>query len=159
MNWMGRMALELVGQGGLGYSFDPLVEDVPNKVGEAIKATMCVDFSIANLWQLLIVYLYCILCHRPAIAALGPLRVLAPLADKYVPVALRRTLAQLNSAVHGVTRVSDTMDAAFRAIYHAKKAEFEKGGMEKDDGRGKDLMDLICKFMRCGARCYLSNIR
>lgn len=25
LDWMGRTSLELVGQGGLGYSFDPLV--------------------------------------------------------------------------------------------------------------------------------------
>ena len=38
LNWMGRTALELVGQGGLGYSFDPLVADTQNSFGEAIKA-------------------------------------------------------------------------------------------------------------------------
>ena len=37
LNWMGRLALELVGQGGLGYSFDPLLEDVHNPFGDAIK--------------------------------------------------------------------------------------------------------------------------
>lgn len=40
LNWMGRTALELVGQGGLGYSFDPLVEDAKNKYGDAIKAVL-----------------------------------------------------------------------------------------------------------------------
>ena len=40
--WMGRTALELVGQGGLGYSFDPLVEDVPNAFGDSIKALVYV---------------------------------------------------------------------------------------------------------------------
>ena len=42
MNWMGRAALELVGQGGLGYSFDPLVENVPNAYGDALKQLLCV---------------------------------------------------------------------------------------------------------------------
>lgn len=37
LNWMGRAALELVGQGGLGYSFDPLVEDAHNDYGDALK--------------------------------------------------------------------------------------------------------------------------
>jgi hypothetical protein len=27
MSWMTRTALELIGQSGLGYSFDPLTED------------------------------------------------------------------------------------------------------------------------------------
>ena len=29
--------MELIGQGGLGYSFDPLVEDVSNPFAEAVK--------------------------------------------------------------------------------------------------------------------------
>lgn len=37
LNWMGRAALELVGQGGLGYSFDPLIEDAHNEYGDALK--------------------------------------------------------------------------------------------------------------------------
>ena len=36
--WMGRTALELVGQAGLGYSFDPLVSDSEDEYGAAIKA-------------------------------------------------------------------------------------------------------------------------
>ena len=38
LNWMTRAALELVGQGGLGYSFDPLVEDTKDSFGEALKS-------------------------------------------------------------------------------------------------------------------------
>ena len=34
---MSRTALELVGQGGLGYSFDPLVENMKNNFGDALK--------------------------------------------------------------------------------------------------------------------------
>ena len=42
LGWLGRVALELVGQGTLGYSFDPLVEDRPDSYGEALKTLMCV---------------------------------------------------------------------------------------------------------------------
>ena len=38
LEWMGRTALELIGQGGLGYSFDPLVETGSNPFGDALKA-------------------------------------------------------------------------------------------------------------------------
>ena len=42
--WMGRTALELVGQAGLGWSFDPLVEDtVGNNLGTAVKSIMYVS--------------------------------------------------------------------------------------------------------------------
>lgn len=39
MHWIGRAALELVGQGGMGYSFDPLIpgRHSPHAVGEALK--------------------------------------------------------------------------------------------------------------------------
>ncbi len=39
---MGRAALELIGQGGLGYSFDPLVANTENTFGDALKALMFV---------------------------------------------------------------------------------------------------------------------
>lgn len=35
---MGRTALELVGQGGLGHSFDPLVAECRDEYTEAVKA-------------------------------------------------------------------------------------------------------------------------
>ena len=38
LSWMGRTALELIGQAGLGYSFDPLVADTPDDFASAIKA-------------------------------------------------------------------------------------------------------------------------
>ena len=38
--WMGRTALELIGQGGLGYSFDPLTKNQENAYGQALKDLM-----------------------------------------------------------------------------------------------------------------------
>lgn len=37
LEWMGRTALELIGQGGLGYSFDSLVKNTENAFANAIK--------------------------------------------------------------------------------------------------------------------------
>ncbi len=37
LSWMGRVALELIGQSGLGYSFDPLVADSADELGLAVK--------------------------------------------------------------------------------------------------------------------------
>lgn len=45
---MGRTALELIGQTGLGYSFDSLTEDaVPHPYSVAIKQFMCVSIFVA----------------------------------------------------------------------------------------------------------------
>jgi hypothetical protein len=37
MHWLNRTALELIGQGGLGHSFDPLVEEMRSDFATAIK--------------------------------------------------------------------------------------------------------------------------
>ena len=42
LQWMNRGALELMGQAGLGYSFDPLVSAGSNDLAKAIKALLSV---------------------------------------------------------------------------------------------------------------------
>ena len=42
LGWMARAALELIGQGGLGYSFDPLTEDKADEFADSIKAFLYV---------------------------------------------------------------------------------------------------------------------
>ena len=37
LSWMGRTTLEVLGQAGLGYSFDNFVDDSTDDFGEAIK--------------------------------------------------------------------------------------------------------------------------
>lgn len=39
--WMPRAALELIGQAGLGHSFDPLTSEERNEYGDALKDLMC----------------------------------------------------------------------------------------------------------------------
>ena len=39
LKWSGRTALELLGQGALGYSFDPIVEEpADSSYAESVKA-------------------------------------------------------------------------------------------------------------------------
>ena len=42
LSWTGRTALELIGRAGLGHSFDPLVEDVPNEFAHVVRSFGCV---------------------------------------------------------------------------------------------------------------------
>lgn len=44
LHWMGRAALEFIGQAGMGSSFDPLTpgSDATNVVGKALKEFLCV---------------------------------------------------------------------------------------------------------------------
>ena len=43
LEWMGRTALELIGQAGLGHSFDPLVADSSDEFATLIKMLRCVS--------------------------------------------------------------------------------------------------------------------
>ena len=36
--WTGRTALELIGQAGLGHSFDPLIADAPDEFAHVVKS-------------------------------------------------------------------------------------------------------------------------
>ena len=40
LDWMSRVALELVGQGGLGYSFNALDDSINNEYREAAREFM-----------------------------------------------------------------------------------------------------------------------
>lgn len=48
LNWLSRTALELIGQGGLGHSFDPLIEDKQNHFGDALKALVSVRAILSS---------------------------------------------------------------------------------------------------------------
>jgi len=50
LSWLGRTALELIGQGGLGYSFDPLVKEESNAFGDAVKAYLPHLVDLSMLW-------------------------------------------------------------------------------------------------------------
>lgn len=43
LGWLGRVTLELIGQGTLGYSFDPLLRDKPDSYAQALKALTYVE--------------------------------------------------------------------------------------------------------------------
>ena len=51
LSWMGRTALEIIGQVGLGHSFDHLTEDVQDEYTDAVKQLVyvlpprCIPYS------------------------------------------------------------------------------------------------------------------
>lgn len=76
LGWMGRAALELMGTGGLGCSFDPLVEDVPNPYAEAIKSLGYVDFFLllpVSYLSLIVISVQSCCSSRHCLAAAGPI--------------------------------------------------------------------------------------
>ncbi|EKM59451.1 uncharacterized protein PHACADRAFT_249950 [Phanerochaete carnosa HHB-10118-sp] len=125
LGWLGRLALELIGQGGLGYSFDPLVANTSNPYGEAIKDYVPAVFSV-QLW-----------------------RTLYPYVHEYIPSSVRNLLAPLLpfQRFRRLREIIGAMDRHSRSIFHEKKAALEKGDNAalQQVGEGRDIMSILMK--------------
>ncbi|KAI0754298.1 cytochrome P450 [Daedaleopsis nitida] len=122
LSWMGRTALELIGQTGLGYSFDPLVDETSNDFATAVKAFQPTMVEI-NMLRRLLAYL--------------------PDAGK----ALQRKILDIlpHRGLHKAADIVDTMHRVSLEIYRQKKQAFEEGddAVRKQIGEGKDIMSLL----------------
>ncbi|KAI0365140.1 cytochrome P450 [Pilatotrama ljubarskyi] len=125
LSWMGRTALELIGQAGLGYSFDPLVADSADEFGTLIKA------------------------FQPAQTQVTMLRRLLPYVPDVGPAWLRRRLLELipNQGLQKLKDIVDRLHERAVAIYEERKAALEKGeeALSHRIGEGKDLMSILLK--------------
>ncbi|EPT02239.1 hypothetical protein FOMPIDRAFT_1047944 [Fomitopsis schrenkii] len=124
LDWMGRTALELVGQAGLGWSFDPLVNDtVDSNLGTAVKALI------------------------PALYSTRLLRFLLPPSLKIGSPALRRRLLDFvpHAGVQQVRRIADEIDEQSRHIFEEKKRAMREGdeAVMHQIGEGKDVMSKL----------------
>ncbi|KAH9852154.1 cytochrome P450 [Lenzites betulinus] len=117
--WMGRTALELIGQSGLGYSFDPLTEDAPDSYADAAK-----NFG-------------------PAVASAEAivLRQLVPFLKYFGPSWFRGWFLGLLpiSSVQDLKHIADTLHTRSLEIFLAKKAAVEAG----ENGDAKDIMSVL----------------
>ncbi|TBU46705.1 cytochrome P450 [Dichomitus squalens] len=126
LNWMGRTALELIGQAGLGHSFDPLQEDVtPDIYAEAIKA------------------------YVPALYDLSVYRWTTPYLSVIGRPAFRRALLEWVpwKRLHKLKGVVDIMHRRATEIYREKKALLDTGdeALTLQVGEGRDLMSILLK--------------
>lgn len=144
MNWAGRAALELVGQGALGYSFDPLTEDVSDDFAESVKSFLyvCLVFWLSSPHP-------CPLVAEcsPATSQLAVIRaIVGPLAF-LGPSWLRRMVVALIPAerVQRMKKIVDTMYSKSVQIIDEKKAAMKKGDSEllRQVGEGKDVMSIL----------------
>ncbi|KAI0792196.1 cytochrome P450 [Abortiporus biennis] len=53
LNWFSRVALELIGRGGLGYSLDPLIEETSNTLGDTIKRLIPALGGVLSIGELI----------------------------------------------------------------------------------------------------------
>ncbi|KAI9069672.1 cytochrome P450 [Trametes sanguinea] len=125
VGWMGRTALELMGQAGLGYSFDPLVAEPKDQYGEALKNLM------------------------PTLSALRGMQQYFPIFEAIVPPGWRRPIANLVPwpAAHRMVELRDILRRRSTEIYEEKKAALLSGdeALKQQVGEGKDLMSILLK--------------
>ncbi|KAF5371889.1 hypothetical protein D9757_010589 [Collybiopsis confluens] len=127
LSWMGRTALEVIGQAGLGYSFDPLVgEESAHQYTKIIKqlapTVMRLQFYRTNV------------LHR--VSNIGTPR-------------FRRFVVNLLpwKDLHDVRDMVDYMYETASGIYKIKKQALEEGGetVRQQIGGGKDLISTLMK--------------
>jgi len=123
LDWMGRTALELIGQAGLGYSFDPLTKDAGDEYGEAIKALVPTMFPLR--------------LYRPYL----------PILMKIGTPAFRRRVLELmpGKTFQRAIEICDMLDRNSRRIFEEKKTALQKGdeAVVQQIGEGKDILSRL----------------
>ncbi|RPD61500.1 cytochrome P450 [Lentinus tigrinus ALCF2SS1-6] len=125
LSWMGRTALELIGQAGLGYSFDPLVKEAPDDFAAAIKS------------------------FAPAAIGLSFWRRLLPYIPEWGSPAFWRWVVELipHEGLQKMKSIVDTMHQRSVEIYEQKKRALEEGDekVTRQIGEGKDIMSILMR--------------
>ncbi|OJT02010.1 Cytochrome P450 3A24 [Trametes pubescens] len=127
LNWMGRVALELIGQGGLGYSFDPLTKDVADEFVDSVKAFFAVQAQLNTI-----------------------VRYTLPILVRIGPAAFRRKVVEMlprGGASQHMMRISDTLAARSLDIVNEKKQVLQHGdaALKQQVGEGKDIMSVLLR--------------
>ncbi|KAG6808349.1 hypothetical protein H0H92_004409 [Tricholoma furcatifolium] len=148
LQWMSRAALEMIGQSGLGYSFDPLVQNAkPHPFAEAAKAfglvsTITTSHSVTNARHFD--------NHSPATTKMffASEYILPTLVKLGSPRFRRRVLDLLPfKALHKIRDIVDIMDRTTVGIFEEKKKAFREGEatLAKQIGQAKDLISILMK--------------
>ncbi|KAI0635838.1 cytochrome P450 [Trametes polyzona] len=124
--WMGRTALELIGQGALGHSFDPLTEETSDEFTEAVKAL--VPHVNENEW----------------------LRAFVTFIPYLGPAWFRRKLLDLVPirSVQRLKYITDVLTSRSAEILRERKEAMIRGDetlLLNRVGAGKDVMSVLLK--------------
>ncbi|PIL34328.1 cytochrome P450 [Ganoderma sinense ZZ0214-1] len=128
LSWMGRTALELLGRGGLGYSFDPLVAESKDVLADTVKGFVPTVGDVVWTQEI-----------TPYLSYLGPAWFRRFLLD-LVPIP----------KVQRLKTIVDVMSERLKKIYLAKKAALESGdeALLHALGEGKDVMSVLSSAVR-----------
>ncbi|KAH9940844.1 cytochrome P450 [Epithele typhae] len=123
LGWTTRAALEMVGQGGLGHSFDSLEADSTNAYAENMKSFAPTFFPMILVRQLL-----------PQLINIGTPRIRRWIVE-YTP----------HWRVQKLKRIIDSMHTVACSIFEGKKAAFAQGddAVVQQIGEGKDIVSKL----------------
>ncbi|KAI0315526.1 cytochrome P450 [Amylostereum chailletii] len=129
LDWLGRLALELIAQAGLGHSFHTLdgnINEHDRAYSRALKE------------------------YIPAVSKLFQFAAFLPMSlSRAAPSALRHFLAQVIPwhALHETMHIAETMHLGSRRVWEHKKALFAQGGdaLASQVGEGRDVISVLLK--------------
>ncbi|EIW61057.1 cytochrome P450 [Trametes versicolor FP-101664 SS1] len=123
--WMARTTLEMLGQAGLGYSFDNFIDDSTDAYGESLKLFF------------------------PIMSRIPLLSIAVPKLSYVLPDWLIHKLLHLvpHRDFKRMMEISDTMARRSLEIINEKKSALLKGddALVHQVGEGKDIMSLLLK--------------
>ncbi|KAH7873912.1 cytochrome P450 [Lentinula edodes] len=127
LSWMGRTALELMGQAGLGYSFDPLTdEESAHPYSQVIKELLPTLIRL-QFWQFNVL---------PYVSWIGT-------------AGFRRRIVNMLpwKDLHHMRDMVDYMHSVAEQIYKIKLRAFEAGdeAVASQIGRGNDLISILMR--------------
>jgi cytochrome P450 len=127
-HWMTRASLEMIGQSGLGFSFDPLVEGQPEHI-----FSLAVRDLIPTLFTMTFVRAFLL----PILVKIGPPRFRRFVCDYMLPWKNARRLRDIINTMHKTTT----------QIYNEKKKALLAGdeAFSRQFARGKDIISILMK--------------
>ncbi|KAJ3928193.1 MAG: cytochrome P450 [Lentinula lateritia] len=131
LSWMGRTALELIGQAGLGYSFDPLADEDSAHPYSQISKELFPTLIRLQFWQFNIL---------PYVSWIGT-------------AGFRRRIIKILpwKDLHHMQDMIDYMYGVAEEIYKIKLHAFEAGdeAVALQIGRGNDLISVLNEVRTC----------
>ncbi|KAJ3804415.1 cytochrome P450 [Lentinula aff. lateritia] len=127
LSWMGRTALELMGQAGLGYSFDPLTDEKSAHPYSQVIKELLPTLIRLQFWQFNVL---------PYVSWIGT-------------AGFRRRMVNMLpwKDLHHMRDMVDYMHSVAEQIYKIKLRAFEAGdeAVASQIGRGNDLISILMK--------------
>ncbi|KAJ3786493.1 cytochrome P450 [Lentinula aff. detonsa] len=127
LQWLGRTAFELIGQAGLGYSFDPMTDEGSAHPFSGVMKSLFPLLTPIVFWQLYIL----------------------PLVSNIGTPSFRRFVVNILpwKNLHQMRDITDYMRQVATDIFVEKKRALEAGdeAVRNQTGRGKDIISVLMK--------------